>query len=46
MTRAVPDVEVDAGHGNETAEAPADPPQAEGRRGGRDNRRSFAQAVT
>ena len=31
-----------SGHRHETAEAPADPPQAESRRGTRSDRRSFA----
>ena len=46
MTRAVLDVEIDSGHGDETAEAPADSPQAESRRGTRSGRRSFAHSVT
>ncbi len=44
MTRTVLDVEIDSGHGDETAEAPADPPQAESRRGVRSGRWSFAHS--
>ena len=45
-TLAVSDVEIDVTHGEKTAEAPADPPQAEGRLGVLDGRCCFAHRPT
>ena len=43
---AVSDVEVDAAHREKSAEAPADPPQAEGRLGVLDGRCCFGHRPT
>jgi hypothetical protein len=42
----VRDVEIDVAHGEQAAEAPTDPPQAEGRRGRFDGWRCLGHRLT